>query len=65
MVPWMVRHAAFLTNASRVREDGRTAWKKMKGRRSNTKLLPFGEMVLFKIPKTNHRAGSFEDRWEL
>ena len=36
----------------------------MKGRRSNTKMLPFGEVVLFKIPKTQKRIGSFEDRWE-
>ena len=64
IVPWIVRHAAHIINVSRVREDGRTAWQKMKGRRSNTKMLPFGEVVLFKIPKTQKRIGSFEDRWE-
>ena len=37
----------------------------MKGRRSNAKLVPFGEAVLFKIPKTQHRAGEFEDRWDM
>ena len=64
IVPFIVRHAAHIINVSRVREDGRTAWQKMKGRRSNTKMLPFGEVILFKIPQTQKRIGSFEDRWE-
>ena len=36
----------------------------MKGRTSLTELLPFGEHVLFKIPKTGDAIGSFEDRWD-
>ena len=28
------------------------------------KLVPFGENVMFKIPKTTQRTGQFEDRWE-
>ena len=28
-------------------------------------MVPFAEMVMFKIPNTKHRVGSFEDRWEL
>ena len=61
----MVRHAAHIINVCRVRPDGRTAWQAMKGRRTNSKLLPFAETVLFKIPKTHHRIGSFENRWEI
>ena len=64
IVPLIVRHAAYVINVSRVRENGRTAWQLMKGRRSRTPLLPFGEVIMFKIPKTNKRIGSFEDRWE-
>ena len=64
IVPLLVRHAAHIINVSRVRENGRTAWQLMKGRRSRTPLLPFGEVVMFKIPTTNRRIGSFEDRWE-
>ena len=64
IVPWMVRHAASVINSTRVRENGRTAYQQMKGRRSNSKMVCFGETVLFKIPKTQHRIGSFEDRWE-
>ena len=28
------------------------------------KLVPFGESIMFKIPKTSERTGKFEDRWE-
>ena len=64
IVPWLVRHAGHLITRCRVRENGRTSYQMMKGRRSNAKLVPFGEVVLFKIPKTQHKVGSFEDRWE-
>lgn len=64
IVPWMVRHAAHLITRFRVRENGRTSYQLMKGRRSNSKLVPFGETVLFKIPKTEKKLGDFEDRWE-
>ena len=55
IVPLLVRHAAHIINVSRVRENGRTAWQLMKGRRSRTPLVPFGEVVMFKIPTTNRR----------
>ena len=64
VVPWLVRHAGHLITKCRVRENGRTSYQMMKGRRSNAKLVPFGETVLFKIPKTQYKIGSFEDRWE-
>ena len=64
IVPLIVRHAAYIINVTRVRDNGRTAWQLMKGRRSRTPLLPFGEVVMVKIPKTNKRIGSFEDKWD-
>ena len=36
----------------------------IKGRRSNVKLLEFGEAVLFRIPETKNMPGKFEPRWE-
>ncbi len=64
IVPWMVRHAGHIITRCRIRENGRTAFQMMKGRRSTAKLVPFGECILFKIPKTQHKVGDFEDRWE-
>ena len=64
IVPWLVRHAGHLITICRVRDNGRTAFQMMKGRRTNMRLVPFGENVMFKIPKTTQRTGKFEDRWE-
>ena len=64
VVPWMVRHAACLITRCRVRPSGRTSFQLMKGRRSNAKLVEFGEVVHFKIPKTNLMPGKFEDQWD-
>ena len=38
--------------------------QRMKGRTSLTELVPFGEVIMFKVPKTGESVGSFEDRWE-
>ena len=64
IVPWLIRHAAYLITRCRVRSHGKTALQLMKGRTSLTELAPFGEAILFKIPKTGDAIGSFEDRWE-
>ena len=64
IVPWLVRHASYLITRCRVRSHGKTALQLMKGRTSLTELVPFGETVMFKVPKTGHAIGSFEDRWE-
>ena len=64
IVPWLVRHAGHLITKCRIRENGRTAYHLMKGGRSNAKVVPFGEAVLFKIPRTRYKVGDFEDRWE-
>ena len=64
IVPWMVRHASYLITRCRVRAHGKAALQMIKGRSSLTELIPFGERILFKIPKTGQAVGSFEDRWE-
>ena len=64
VVPWLLRHARHVLAISRVRKNGRTAYQTMKGRRSSAKFVNFAETVMFKIPKTQHRVGEFEDRWD-
>ena len=63
VIPWLIRHAAYIITRCRVRSHGKTSLQLMKGRVSLTELLPFAEVVLFKIPKTGDAVGSFEDRW--
>ena len=64
IVPWMVRHAAYLITRCRVRECGKKSLQLIKGRKSLSELVPFRETVMFKIPKTAQAVGSFEERWE-
>ena len=64
IVLWLVRHAAYLITRCRVHSCGRTLLQMMKGRKSVMELVPFGETVMFKIPKTSQAAGRFEDKWE-
>ena len=41
------------------------AMQKLKGRRVNTEMLMFGEVVLFKLPKVPSMPGDFQDRFEM
>ena len=60
----LVRHAGHLLTRCAVKANGRTAYQMIKGRRSNVKLVAFGETVLFHIPTTRDMPGKFEERWE-
>ena len=64
IVPWLVRYAAYILTRCRVRSHGKTSLQLIRGGVSNTELVPFGETVLFEIPKTAEAVGSFEDGWE-
>ena len=63
VVDWMVRHAACLISRCRVRHDGWTAMQSIKCRQPISKIAEFGEVVHFKIPKTQAMPGKYEDRW--
>ena len=63
VVPWMIRHAACLITRCRIRPNGRTSYQMMKGRKSNSKMAEFCEVVHFRIPKTPLMPGKFEDLW--
>ena len=64
IVPWMVRHAAYIITRCRIGPDGKTAMQKLKGRRVVTPMLPFAESVLFKLPKVPSMPGDFQSRFE-
>ena len=36
----------------------------IKGHKTNARITEFGEVVLFKIPKTKLNPGKFEDKWD-
>ena len=64
IVPWLIRHAACLITRCRVRPSGKTSLEMIKGHKTNARITEFGEVVLFKIPKTKLNPGKFEDQWD-
>ena len=64
IMPWIVRHAGYVITRCKVHECGRTSLHRMKGQKTNRPMIPFGEVVLFKLPKTKRRLGDLEDRFE-
>ena len=64
MMPWLIRHAGHLITRCWIRPNGRTSYELIKGRRSNAKLVTFGESVLFRVPHTKTKPGKFEELWE-
>ena len=63
IVPWLVRHAAYIISRNEINDDGKTALQRMKGRKTTGMMTNFGETVLFKLPRTNVTIGDFEDRF--
>ncbi len=47
---WLVEHVCLLINALHVGEDGKTAWKRLRGRDFGQRLIGFSENVFFKQP---------------
>ena len=51
IVPWIVRHAAYIITRCKVHKCGRTSLTRMKGQKSFRPLLPFGETVISRCPR--------------
>ena len=64
IVPWIVRHAAYVITRFRVGEDGKTAMHNIKGRKLHAPMIPFGETVLLELQKVPRMPGDFKDRFE-
>ena len=64
IVPWIVRHAGYVITRCKVGADGKTSLQRMKGRKTHTPWVPFGESVLFKLPKVPRMPGDFQNRFE-
>ena len=47
---WMVEHCATILNVRAVGQDGRTPWRRIKGREFNMRMLAFAEQALYKLP---------------
>ena len=61
--PWVVRHAAFLTARFAKRGSGTTSYQGAYGHSYTGELCPFGETVLFRIPKQSKRTHKADSAW--
>merc|ERR1712115_269082 len=62
-VPWMVRHAAQAINRYAVGQDGRTNYRRLKGKNYGALTAEFGESVWALRPKSKGIT-KFESRWD-
>ena len=51
-IPWLIMHAARTINRYRVGKDGRTAYRRIKGKEFRRPIAEFGETVLYLKPNT-------------
>ena len=51
LIAWLIEHVSAAINRTKVGSDGKTAYMRVKGKNSKTKMLPFAEKVLWMLPK--------------
>ena len=60
-LPWLVRHTACVLSRFVKRDDGRSAWARLRGKECDSKLAQVGETVDFKIVR--REMAKLEPRW--
>ena len=55
IMPWLVKHAAYLLNRYSVHSDGNTSYYRRWNKEHKTQLCEFGETVLYMMPTAKHR----------
>ena len=61
VLPWLVRHAAYVFSRFVKRDDGRSAWARLRGKECDSPLAQVGETVDFKIVRGE--MARLEPRW--
>ncbi len=64
ILPWMIECTSVLINMYLVGKDGRTAYKRVKGKKSKTFCIEFGESVLFTRAQPPGRRGKLDTLWK-
>ena len=65
IMPWLVRWAAMLLSRYGKGKDGKTPYERQRGRKCELDLVPFGEIVLYRLPEVaTDRHQALEPRWE-
>ena len=63
IMPWLIKHAAFLLDISKVGDDGRTAYERRRGKRFKKVVPELGECVWYLKPQTEGKE-KLDSRWE-
>ena len=64
VMAWMIRWAAMSMSRFKKGRDGLTPYQRQKGRRCELEVVPFGEVVMYRLPEVardKHQA--LEERW--
>ena len=61
VLPWLVRHAAYVLSRFVKRDDGRSAWARPRGKECDSPLAQVGETIDFKI--VLGEMAKLEPRW--
>ena len=54
IMPWLVKHAAYLLNRYSIHSDGNTSYYRRWGKEHKTPICEFGETVLYMLPTAKH-----------
>ena len=62
LLPWLAMHAGVIITRSKAVHDGKTAYRRVKNKRPNKNMLPFGESerVVWMMPKDNRRRNKLD-----
>ena len=63
VVPWIMEYAGFLLNRFEVGRDGKTAYERLKGRRSRTLGLEIGEAIHWRMKPARGALGKLDSVW--
>ena len=64
ILPWMVEYASVLINKYLVEKDGKTAYERLRGKKSKMLGFEFGESVHFRRIHLQCRLGKLDSLWQ-
>ena len=63
LLPWLIQHAGTLITRYKIGKDGKTAYQRLKGKKTSSRILPFGEKVLYMEPTgTKRRKNNLDSK---
>ena len=63
IVAFLVEYIGEMYNSTHIGPDGKTPYKRIKGRDSTKQLIPFGEKVLYKREKPTSKKNKLEEKF--